>query len=356
MIEQKTYKYFAENLHKNIKGLYPLSAQIELTHRCNMDCVYCYCKGLPAEKELTTSEWKGIIDQLRSAGTLWLTITGGEPLMRDDCFEIYEYARKKGFLITLFTNGFLLGRRAIKYLAKHPPYSLEITLNGISPKTYESITGVRGSFKKVMSSIKKTAAYKIPLVLKTIGLKENKSEISQIKAFSKKLLGKKKFKFDSFVIPRLDGNKTPCLHRLSPAEIFEIEEKDPDMRTQREEEFQKHKPLPREREYKYHCNAWFNQFYINPYGRLQFCHITDEYSSDLKKTSFIESFYGKFPAILLEKYKSNSKCVTCDLKEYCYHCPARARLETGTDELPVNYYCELARAKKARMEKIKEFG
>ena len=89
---------------------------------------------------------------------------------------------------------------------------------------------------------------------------------------------------------------------VSVKEISELEKADPDMRAQREREFKEHKPLLREREYKYHCNAWLNQSYITPYGRLQFCHMTDEYSSDLRKTSFIEGFYGKFTAIVLEKH------------------------------------------------------
>ena len=67
--------------------------------------------------------------------------------------------------------------KAIKYLAKHPPHSIEITLNGISEKTYESISQVKGSFKKVIFNIDKAIAAKLPLVLKAVGLKQNKNEI-----------------------------------------------------------------------------------------------------------------------------------------------------------------------------------
>lgn len=353
MIEQKKYENFVKKLHERINGLYPISAQIELTYRCNLNCVHCYCKGYKGGEELTASEWKNIIDELSSAGTIYLTITGGEPLLREDFLEIYKYAKKKGFLISLFTNGILLNDKLIKYLAEYPPYAIEITLNGASEETYESISRIKGSFKKAMRNIDKIVSLGLPLVLKAVGLKQNKEEVHTIKTFAEKLLGKKKFKFDSFITPKLNGGKGPCRHRLSPEEIASIEKSDPDMLKQREKEFKKHKSYLREPEYKYHCNSWFKQFYITPYGRLRFCHTTDRYSSDLKKIPFTKGFFHKFPSILAEKYKTDSKCIYCDLREFCHICPARAYLETGDEETPVPYFCELARMQKARTERTK---
>ena len=70
-----------------------------------------------------------------------------------------------------------------------------------------------------------------------------------------------------------------------------------------------------------------------------------------KKEPFTEGFYGTFPAILKERYSSDFKCMRCGLKEFCYHCPARARLETGREDLPVGWFCELA---KMTAKRIKE--
>ena len=125
------------------------------------------------------------------------------------------------------------------------------------------------------------------------------------------------------------------------------------MRAQRKKEFKRGLPFLRRPEYKYHCNSWFNQFYITPYGRLRFCYLTDKYSTDLKQTSFAEGFYKRFPAILEERHESDSICIHCDLREFCRHCPARAYLETGSEEAPVPYFCELARMNKARMDKAR---
>ena len=354
MIEEKTYEEFTEKLCKSPDGPCPLSVQIELTHRCNFDCIYCYCKGAKDGAELTAGEWKSILDQMHSAGCIWLAMTGGEPLLHEDFWDIYTYARNKGFLVTIFTNGSLLAEEAIERLAAATPFSIEITLNGVSQETFESISQVPGSLPEVMRAIEGVVAAKLPLVLKAVGLKENKAEIGAIKAFSESLLGKEKFKFDSFITPALDGDKTPCRHRLSVGEIVDLEESDPDMRAQREKEFEKHKPVSREPGYKYRCNSWFHQSYIDPYGRLKFCYLTDSYSTDLRKRSFLEGFYERVPAILEERCTSDSACIQCDLREFCHHCPARAFLETGDEEAPVPYFCELARVKKDRVEQARE--
>jgi len=354
MIRQRTYKNFVKNVHDRTKGLFPLSAQIELTYRCNLHCIHCYCKGFNSSgKELDTTQWKGILEEIYSQGCLWLTITGGEPCVREDFLDIYSYAKEKGFLVTVLTNGVLLNARLLKRFLKQPPASLEVTLYSLHEKVFEDITGVPGSFRKVMANIQRAAAAQLPLILKTVGLQQNKGEIPAIKAFADSLLGEKRFKFDTLIVPRLNGDRSPCRWRLSAKEITAIEREHSGMRNQGIREYKKLKMPLRGREYKYHCNSWFNHFYITPEGRLKFCYLTDNYSSDLKTTHFEKAFYRYFPRILQEKYKTNSECIQCDARQYCYQCPARAFLETGSEEKPVAYFCELARMKQANTQTIK---
>jgi radical SAM protein with 4Fe4S-binding SPASM domain len=352
MIEEKTHESFIGQLYKDPISPYPVCGQIELTYRCNLDCLHCYSKGLEGEEELTTSEWKDILGQLRSAGTVRLVVTGGEPFMREDFFELYDFARGKGFLVSIFTNGTLLDDESIRYLRKNPPYSIEITLNGRTKRTYETVSQVNGSFEKAMANIYKLASGKLPLSLKAVGLKENKDEIRDIKLFTENLLGKKRFKFDSFIIPRLNGDRVPCLHRLSAAEITALEVSDPEMGPYREGQLARHRSFPRAQEHKYHCNTHLKNFYITPYGSLRFCHITDKYSSDLKRIPFKEGFYGVFPLVLEERSRKASKCTNCSLREFCNYCPARAYLETGSEDGPVPYYCELAKTKRERVMEL----
>jgi len=346
---------FYGRLH-TIKEHYPWSGQIELTYCCNLNCIHCYCKGSEDKnKELTTKQWKKIIDEIHKEGCLEITFTGGEPLIREDFLEIYAYAKEKGFIITFFSNGQAFTDEIIAYLVNSPPSSIEITLNGITKPIYESITQVEGSLERVMSTIRESKKRGLPLILKTNLLKQNRNEIGRIKAFVDEFLGKVKgkyyFKYDPMIYPRLNGDKTPCQHRLSFKELLEVKRQDPDIWQEYQKDLHSDfSDFKRDRSFLYHCNAWMSQFFINPYGRLKFCQFTDKFSVDLKTTSFKEGFYKVFPQVLREQYRTNSKCQDCTLRPICYHCPARAFLETGDEEGPVEYYCELAKALEKQMK------
>src|SRR6185503_14498755 len=124
----------------------PLSGTIEVTRRCPLTCLHCY-NNLPMTdtasraRELTCQEHCRLLDELADAGCLWLLYTGGEIFARHDFFEIYQYAKKKGFLITLFTNGTLITERVADMLVQWRPFSIEITLYGYTRQTYERLTG-----------------------------------------------------------------------------------------------------------------------------------------------------------------------------------------------------------------------
>ena len=146
--------HFAERLNREILAKrIPLTGSIELTHRCNLRCVHCYC-NLPAgerkamSRELTTEEVLDIYDQIAEAGCLWLLITGGEPLLRKDFREALAGAKQRGFILTLFTNGTLITPETADFLTEWRPYSIEITLYGATRETYEKITGVPALLRK----------------------------------------------------------------------------------------------------------------------------------------------------------------------------------------------------------------
>jgi len=370
-MEKQSVCNFFRRLY-NKKEHYPLSGQLELTYRCNLNCIHCYCKGSEEHaprstshatrsmsnterRELTTQEWKEILDEIQKEGCIWLTFTGGDPLLRNDFLEIYAYAKIKGFIITVFTNGYGFTSKIIDFLAKSPPCSIEITLNGIGKDTYEAITQGEGSFEKVMANIKKLKENKMSLVLKTNSLKQNKNEVAKIKKWTQEFLGKPAgnkhyFKYDPMIYPRLNGDKTPTNYRLSFEELLELKRQDPDIWKEYEKGLHgKFPAIKRDMDFLHNCDAWISQFFINPYGRLKFCVLSDKFSIDLKTIPFREGFYNVFPQLLNERFKTDSKCKNCSLRPICYNCPARAYLETGNEEAPVPYYCELAKATAGQM-------
>ena len=119
---------------------------------CNLKCVHCYAAGqnCSEEKELSTEEWKQIIDKCREAGIPQVTFTGGEPTMRSDLFELIEHA--KWFVTRLNTNGLKLTKEYCETLKKASLDSLQITFYSSDEQIHNKLVGVDG-YKHTVAAI-----------------------------------------------------------------------------------------------------------------------------------------------------------------------------------------------------------
>ena len=182
-MDQLSYGAFSADLHQRQSGQRaPMQVSIEVTRRCPLECQHCY-NNLPMgdqdarSREMTTEEHFKMLDELVEMGCFWLLYTGGEIFARKDFLEIYTYAKKKGFLITLFTNGTLINEKIADYLVEWPPFSIEITLYGRTRETYEALTQIPGSYDRCLRGIKLLRERKLPLKLKTVATSINKHEV-----------------------------------------------------------------------------------------------------------------------------------------------------------------------------------
>ena len=107
----------------------PISGTFELCKRCNFNCKMCYVhrKGDTAENELTASQWLELGKKARDAGTVFLLLTGGEPLVRADFPKIYTGLKSLGLVVSINTNGFLLSDEIAELFIKNPPHKLNIS-------------------------------------------------------------------------------------------------------------------------------------------------------------------------------------------------------------------------------------
>ena len=131
------------------KRRHPIDGGMELTPNCNMRCVHCYMKETMEEKCLETEQIKLIIDKVVAKGVLFLFFTGGEILTRKDFTEIYIYAKKKGLIIDLLTNGVLINEELVKIFDKYPPARVSISVYGDNPESYNLVTSTRNNFDKL---------------------------------------------------------------------------------------------------------------------------------------------------------------------------------------------------------------
>ncbi|OGW14014.1 MAG: hypothetical protein A3G93_01445 [Nitrospinae bacterium RIFCSPLOWO2_12_FULL_45_22] len=337
------YAEFSRHLHKkSIAERIPLHGTIELTFRCNLNCVHCYCPTLgpqDIERELNYQEICRIIDDMLAEGCLWWTISGGEPLIREDFQDIYIYAKKKGLLITLFTNGTLITTQVADFLDEWPPFLVEITLYGITKEVYESITGIPGSFTQCMEGIERLLARNIRLRLKTVVLTLNQHQLYDIKRYVESLgVG---FRYDPMINPGLDGSSRPKNYRLTPEEVVNLDLADEKRLQNWKEVMEKYRDSPKDN-HLYTCVAGLDSFHINPYGDMQLCIMVQRPVYSLRQGSFKEGWHKFLPRLRAQRPKGDYKCPGCERSSLCHQCPAWAQLENHDPETPVEYLCQIA--------------
>jgi radical SAM protein with 4Fe4S-binding SPASM domain len=270
---------------------------------------------------------------------LWLLITGGEPLLRHDFVEIYKYAKSKGFIIGLFTNGTLLTQRIADLLAEQPPFVVEISLYGMTAGTYERITGVPGSFQHCLRGINLLVERKIRLQLKTIIMTLNRHELEDMKRYAKNL--GLRFRYDTMINAKLDGSDRPMQLRLSPPDVVELDLAD-------EERVKGFKDICNRlwgepsSDRLYTCGAGINSFHIAASGDIAECILARRTNYNVCRGTFREGFYEAIPKALVQKRTRHSECQSCPMISLCGNCVAWGLLENGDPEAKVDYLCKIA--------------
>jgi radical SAM protein with 4Fe4S-binding SPASM domain len=281
-----------------------------------------------------------LLDEMTEAGCHWLLYTGGEILLRRDFLDIYTYARRKGLLITLFTNGTLLTPKIVDRLAHCRPFSIEITLYGRTKETYEQITRVPGSFEKCLRGIDLLLQHKLPLKLKTVALTVNKHELGEIKKFVEDELGVE-FKYDAMISPRLDTSPRPLSVRLSPEEIIALELKDPRRMTEWADFCTRFKGPAEAWDELYSCGGGIHAFAVDPCGRMAVCPFSQTGAYDLVSGTFSEGWLH-LKTVRDRKALRQTKCSRCQIKAMCGMCPANGELENLDPEEPADFLCRVA--------------
>jgi len=345
-METLSYSDFSLGLHQKVLNRrIPVCGDIEVTRRCPIACVHCY-NNLPMgdqeaqRKELTYKEHCRILDEITEAGCLWLLYTGGEIFARKDFLDIYTYAKQKGLLITLFTNGTLITPKVAGYLAQWRPFSIEITLYGRTKETYERVTGISGSYEACLRGIHLLMERGLPLKLKTMAINTNKHEIWKMKRFVEEELGLG-FKFDAMINPRIDCSPKPLAVRLSAEEVVELDLQEPKRVEEWRRFAEKFNRLVHSAEL-YDCGAGINSFAIDPYGMLRICVLSGNDGYNLRNGSFQEGWKDFLLNVRQRKITRKTKCVPCEIKAMCGMCPANGELENRDAEEPVDFLCQVA--------------
>jgi radical SAM protein with 4Fe4S-binding SPASM domain len=150
---------------------------LAVTFRCQNDCVHCYAGGPHETPELTTAQWKSVIDKLSDIGVFIVTFTGGEPTLREDLPELLLYAQNKGIVTGLISNGRRLKDKAyVEVLEKSGLDFVQITLESHKPAVHDQMTNQKGSWKETVAGIKNAVQSQIYVSTNTTLSKHNAAD------------------------------------------------------------------------------------------------------------------------------------------------------------------------------------
>ncbi len=334
---------FFERIGVNKRRM-PLSGSMELTMRCNLRCAHCYLgdhRTIPAGQgqELSTPEIFRIFDQLAEAGTLLLLLTGGEPLLRPDFCQIWSYAKSKGFILPLFTNGTLLTPELADFLADLPPYNVEITLYGATQETYEKVTGIPGSYARCRRGIDLLLARSIPLKLKAMAMTLTVAELPAMQALADSL--GVNFRFDPILNNDLDHKQAPLPLRLSPDEVTALDTASPQRSQEWRDFYARQNTIQADERYLYKCGAGYSAFHIAPAGKLSICMAARSPAYDLRQGNFKEGWEDFLYGVRFTPLPQKSACTACKIRPLCGVCPGSNESENVSPGQPVDYLCRI---------------
>ena len=228
MEKNRTEPFLSTWLHQKGYALgLPISGVFELTSRCNFNCPMCYVHHVSMmpgvrEKELSAEQWLELAREARDAGMVFALLTGGEPFIRDDFFEIYRGMKKLGLMVSLNSNGYLLNGNNLQKLLEDPPSRINISFYGGCDETYQQMCGIN-AYHRVKENIAQLRAAGVDVSLNLCITPYNKDDLAQIYADAVEL--NVNVRYTGYMYPpvRVNGEQYGCAVRLNPEDAAKYE-------------------------------------------------------------------------------------------------------------------------------------
>ena len=354
MRKQNTEAQLSQYFHAKGKMLgLPISGSFELTARCNFNCPMCYVHMTQeqvdaAGKELTAQQWLEIAREARDRGMIFALLTGGEPLVRKDFFEIYRGMKELGLLIAVNSNGSMLQGEILQKFLEDPPIRFNISLYGGSNETYRNMCGIP-AYDRVKENIRALRQAGVDVSLNLSITPYNCQDLAQIYADAVEL--DVNVRASAYMYPpvRVNGEVYGCGVRLSPTEAAG-KEVEWDLLRFSDEEFairaenivnlvkQDQGGCPLEEGDGITCRAGSTTFWVTWDGKMTPCGMMTTPVVYPVRDGFgaaWESLRAQTAALRMP-----SQCASCDHKDVCGVCAAVCFTETGRfDGLPT-FICE----------------
>jgi radical SAM protein with 4Fe4S-binding SPASM domain len=299
----------------SIEKCIPIKMVLEVTHCCNVKCKYCYANTSAAGSSpglLTTNKIYSVLDQASELGVFKLTVTGGEPFMRPDLFDILSYAEKLNMFIRVQSNGTLITEKHALKFSEMKAAALDITLLGAEEKTHDMLVGSKGAFQKSCQAIKNLRKLGVPVTIKFVINKYNYDEAESIMTLAEEL-NVDRVNRTALIYPRFNGDVDTLGLRVSDDQLHALAKK------------AIYIPHPDP------CGAGRNKFTVSPYGEIYACQFVRHPVGNLRDQDLKSIWNSPEMEYSREekKYERPPVCLSCGVKDTCSRCPAIAYHEDG---------------------------
>ncbi len=332
----------------------------ELTGRCNLNCVHCRASAsMAGEDGLPTKEAKKLLDDIAEHYNPVIVLSGGEPLLRKDLFEIAKYGTEKGFRMCIATNGTLLTDEKCKKMKEAGIKMVALSLDGSTEEIHDNFRQQKGAFKGTIKATKLLKKHDIPFIINSSFTKRNQDDIPNVYKLAKELRATAWYMF--LIVPTGRGKK--IMEELITKEDYEdilkwhykMEKDEEDLlvrptcapqyyrvfrqMAKKEGKDFKRRNLTFSTGGNKGCVAGQLIALIDHHGNVQPCSYFPKYAGNIKEQSFKE-IWENSPLLkdLRDFKKYKGKCGSCEYLSVCGGCRARSYAVTG-DYLDEEPYC-----------------
>ena len=339
----------------------PLTGAFELLPVCNLHCKMCYVRKSMKEVKamgglLPTEQWLEFAKQAKDEGMLYPLLTGGEPLLRQDFQEIMAKMQEMGLQVSINSNGTLIDEKLARWMEKHCPTKINITLYGASEESYQNLCGDGDAFCRVHRAVEYLKQYHIPVKFNTSITPENVNDLDTIMAYAQSLDIPIQVATYMFPPVRRNADMVGKNHRLPPEEAAlarvkaDMLQNDSEWFGMQVARWSKFVPLTNNilqgnaenRNCKMTCRAGRCSFWLDWQGNLGNCGMYSSTKVPVKGRTFAEAW--KQVVEETEQVRYSPVCTNCPNFRLCHACIAMVYNECGDINGRPEYLCRMNQA------------
>ena len=315
----------AEMNQKALKLGVPISVHLDVTYRCNERCVHCYLDH-DDHGEMTTAEIFDVLTQLADAGVFFLSLSGGEVLMRQDFFEIVGRARQLLFNVKVKTNGVMIREKEAARLRQLGVEQVQISVYSHRPEVHDAVTKLPGSLKRTIRAVRFLKSQGVKVSIANVLMAGNFEDHAGVIALAKEL--GVSYTLDPTITPKMDGDRSILALRIPGSALHQVlhnQELVGDV-----EAFCAPPPPPGEDIMEgFPCSAGHTACYISPYGDVFPCVQFPLPTGNVRHQKFIDiwRYSPQLKEVRSIRAKDLTTCSSCAHVGTCSRCPGLAYAE-----------------------------